>query len=137
MQVYRINIPFVSTIWKRSFRVGICIHSLHDLPFLFSSLPIPFRGRFLLFEKVCAVTYKVTAYTIEKQKLKTSMEYLRRKLCLLAGSILLTCAAWGQTLPTDSITKDPEAWYIHFKTGKSNLDLDYNGNRGTLQRCID
>ena len=63
------------------------------------------------------------------------MEYLRRKLCLLAGSILLTCAAWGQTLPTDSITKDPEAWYIHFKTGKSNLD--YNGNRGTLQRCID
>lgn len=65
------------------------------------------------------------------------MEYLRRKLCLLAGSILLTCAAWGQTLPTDSITKDPEAWYIHFKTGKSNLDLDYNGNRGTLQRCID
>lgn len=47
------------------------------------------------------------------------MEYLRRKLCLLAGSILLTCAAWGQTLPTDSITKDPEAWYIHFKTGKA------------------
>ena len=65
------------------------------------------------------------------------MEYLRRKLCLLAGSILLTCAAWGQILPNDSITKDPEAWYIHFKTGKSNLDLDYNGNRGTLQRCID
>ena len=65
------------------------------------------------------------------------MEYLRRKLCLLAGSILMTCAAWGQILPTDSLTKDPEAWYIHFKTGKSNLDLEYNGNRGTLQRCID
>lgn len=65
------------------------------------------------------------------------MENLRRKLCLLAGSIFLSCAAWGQAVATDSITKSPEAWYIHFKTGKSNLDLEYNGNRNTLQRCVD
>ena len=65
------------------------------------------------------------------------MEYLRRKLCLLAGSILLSCATWGQVNSTDSITKEPEAWYIHFKIGKSDLDLDYNGNKATLQQCID
>ena len=43
----------------------------------------------------------------------------------------------GANTPHRLNNQDPEAWYIHFKTGKSNLDLDYNGNRGTLQRCID
>lgn len=65
------------------------------------------------------------------------MEYLRRKLSLLAGSIFLSCVAWGQINPTDTIVKDPEAWYIHFKTGKSVLELNYNGNRNTLQQCVD
>ena len=64
------------------------------------------------------------------------MKHLRRKLCLLAGSFLLSCTLWGQSIPADSLTQTPEAWYIHFKRGISNLELNYNGNDISLQQCI-
>lgn len=64
------------------------------------------------------------------------MGYLKRKLSVLVGLVLLSGPVWAQ-IPDTNAERHPETWEVHFKVGKSELDLDWNGNRVTLQRCID
>lgn len=59
----------------------------------------------------------------------------KRLLMLLCG---LCCGfmAWGQeTAP--SLRVDSTATYVHFRTGRSELLLDYNGNRETLEKFVE
>ena len=65
------------------------------------------------------------------------MKHLKRKLCLTIGACLLSMGTWAQQ-PTDSTrVEEGEAWYIHFKTGKSDLEQDYNGNSLTLRHFVE
>lgn len=65
------------------------------------------------------------------------MKHLKRKLCLALGACLFSFGLWAQT-PTDSARVEAgEVWYIHFKTGKSVLEQDYNGNSLSLKRFVD
>ncbi len=82
-----------------------------------------------------AVTYKVTDVVAGLITLIIYyMKHLKRKLCLIMGGGFLCFNTWAQS-PTDSVRVEAEeAWYIHFKPGKSDLEQDYSGNSVTLQR---
>lgn len=65
------------------------------------------------------------------------MKHLKRKLCLTLGICLFSLGVYAQKPADAAQAEGGETWYIHFKTGKSNLEQDYNGNSLSLKRFVE